>query len=63
MESMFDMGKHTFYVWLSYGVSAAVLGSLILVSIKAKKDALRQASGKIKRNQSLTSERISETTT
>lgn len=63
MESIFDMGRHTFYVWLSYGVSVAVLSALIFVSIKSKKDALRQASKKIKRNQSLTSERISETTT
>ena len=33
---MLDFGKYAFYVWASYGLSAAVLGALVIYTIMAK---------------------------
>jgi len=36
------MGGHGFYVWLSYGVSATLLGLLVLFSINKNKSIIKQ---------------------
>lgn len=33
---MLDFGKYAFYIWTSYGLSAAVLGALVLYTFAAK---------------------------
>lgn len=37
-----NMGGHGFYVWLSYGVSIALLGLLVFFSVKKHNDAIKQ---------------------
>ena len=32
---MLDFGKYTFYIWASYGLSAAVLSALVLYTFAA----------------------------
>jgi len=33
---MLDFGKHAFFVWASYGLSAAVLGALVIYTLANK---------------------------
>ena len=33
---MFEFGKYAFYIWASYGLSAAVLGGLVIYTVMAK---------------------------
>ena len=33
---MLDFGKYAFYIWASYGLSAAVLGGLVIYTFLAK---------------------------
>jgi len=36
------MGGHGFYVWLSYGVSAGLLGLLVLLSLRNNNKVIKQ---------------------
>ncbi len=49
MSDLFDMGTHTFYVWLAYGVSFACLSGLVLFTIHGRKQAAKQVAAKVKR--------------
>lgn len=49
MSDLFDMGTHTFYVWLAYGVSFASLSGLVLFTIYDRKQAAKQVAAKVKR--------------
>lgn len=33
---MLDFGKYAFYIWASYGLSAAVLGGLVIYTFMAR---------------------------
>jgi heme exporter protein CcmD len=41
MMQWFDMGHHTLYVWLAYGVSTLALISIIWSSLNLKKKAMK----------------------
>ena len=49
MFEYFDMGEHTFYVWLAYGVSVFALVFLGVLSIKSKTAAKMKVRKKIDR--------------
>ena len=34
---MFEFGKNAVYIWSCYGVSAVVLGALIIIALKSPK--------------------------
>ncbi len=36
------MGGHGFYVWLSYGISASLLGLLVLFSLRNNQKVIKQ---------------------
>jgi len=46
---MFDMGTHTFFVWLAYGVSFGSLATLTIYCLRSKKAAAVFAQKKIER--------------
>jgi len=48
-----NMGGYAFYVWLSYGVSAALIIYLLLSSISRNKTVLQQIAMRQKREQKL----------
>ncbi|WP_206483401.1 heme exporter protein CcmD [Thalassotalea sp. G2M2-11] len=47
------MGGHGFYVWLSYGVSAALLLGLVITSISNNKRIIKQIQQRQQREQKL----------
>lgn len=49
MLEYFDMGAHTFFVWLAYGVSIIALLSLVITSVRAKTVVTTQVTKKIDR--------------
>ena len=49
MSDLFDMGAHTFFVWLAYGVSVASLSGLVLFALTDRARAAKQVAGKVKR--------------
>ncbi len=48
-----NMGGYAFYVWLSYGVSAALIIYLLFASIRRNKTVLEQIAMRQKREQRL----------
>jgi len=34
---MFEFGKYTFYIWMSYGLSAAVILGLVITALRGPK--------------------------
>lgn len=53
MLEFLDMGHHTFYVWLAYGVSLFALCGLSFQACSAKRNALTRVTRKIDRLNSL----------
>ncbi len=51
LESFFYMGGYAFYVWTSYGITAAVLLWNLLAPIMLRKQLLRQLALKQRRAQ------------
>lgn len=51
--SFLDMGGYGFYVWLSFGVSAALIVLLIISSNLANKSTREQIARQVKREQKL----------
>lgn len=49
MLELFDMGAHTFFVWLAYGVSIVALFVLIISSIRVKTATKVQVLKKLER--------------
>lgn len=49
MFELFDMGAHTFFVWLAYGISILALLALVISSVRAKKVAKVQVKNKLER--------------
>ena len=49
MLELFDMGAHTFFVWLAYGVSIVALFALIISSIRVKTATKVQVLKKLER--------------
>lgn len=47
------MGGHGFYVWLSYGVSLALLLGLLITSLSANKRIIKQIQQRQQREQKL----------
>lgn len=60
MLEAFDMGAHTFFVWLAYGVSIVALLSLIILSLRAKTVAKLQVKKKLDRLNKLKASRALE---
>ena len=48
-----NMGGYAFYVWLSYGVSAALIVYLLFASVRRNKTVLEQIAIRQKREQKL----------
>jgi len=48
-----NMGGYAFYVWLSYGVSAALIIYLVFASVRRNKTVLEQIAMRQKREQRL----------
>lgn len=53
LSEFIAMGKHGFYVWLSYGFCTAILGILIFSSSNATKKIKKQIADREKREQKL----------
>lgn len=51
LEEFFHMGGYAFYVWTSYGLTAAVLLFTLVAPIVQRKQLLRQLALKQKRAQ------------
>lgn len=60
MLEYFDMGAHTFFVWLAYGVSIIALLSLVITSVRAKTVVTTQVTKKIDRLSKLKASRTIE---
>jgi heme exporter protein D len=60
MLELFDMGAHTFFVWLAYGVSIVALLSLIILSVRAKTVSKLQVKKKLDRLNKLKASRALE---
>lgn len=60
MLEYFDMGAHTFFVWLAYGVSIIALLSLVITSVRAKTVVTTQVTKKIDRLSKLTASKTIE---
>lgn len=54
------MGGYAFYVWLSYGITAFALGTLIVVSLRQKRKILTEISKKMQREERLKANRSKE---
>ncbi|GLX79167.1 hypothetical protein tinsulaeT_25070 [Thalassotalea insulae] len=53
LSEFIAMDGHGFYVWLSYGVSTALLLLLVLMSLAKKKNIITQIQQRQKREQKL----------
>ncbi|ASJ95263.1 MULTISPECIES: heme exporter protein CcmD [Shewanella] len=60
LTDFFNMGGYAFYVWLSYGITAFALGTLILVSLRQKRKILTEISKKMQREERLKANRSKE---
>lgn len=52
-STFLDMGGYGFYVWLSYGITMALLVALVIVSLGGRKKLLHDIVQKQKREQKL----------
>ncbi|CAM4206920.1 MULTISPECIES: heme exporter protein CcmD [Shewanella] len=60
LAEFFNMGGYAFYVWLSYGITAFALGTLIVVSLRQKRKILTEISKKMQREERLKANRSKE---
>lgn len=52
-QAFIEMGGYGFYVWLSYGLTFLLLGTLVITSIKSHKNIQKQIKQKLKRKMKL----------
>ena len=57
ISDFFNMGGYAFYVWLSYGITLACFGLLIILSRAKKKQLFKHINQKIQREQLLKARR------
>ncbi|MCG9714805.1 heme exporter protein CcmD [Shewanella insulae] len=60
LADFFNMGGYAFYVWLSYGITAFALGTLIVMSLRQKRKILTEISKKMQREERLKANRSKE---
>ncbi|MCG9698481.1 heme exporter protein CcmD [Shewanella sp. Isolate11] len=60
LADFFNMGGYAFYVWLSYGITAFSLATLIFISARQKRKILTEIAKKMQREDRLKANRSNQ---